>query len=146
MMTEPEKIEKNNTVRNARIRVIFLIIYLFILIYLYSIFVNIGVNPIVAFLILLFFFVIVVGPVFSGLSKSLYSRMFTDKKRKARGGYQQYKENLKKESKIPEFKPRKIRPVNLDITYRKPLIAKCSYCGMTVAGFVKKCPKCGELI
>ena len=146
MMTEPEKIEKNNDLRNTRFRVVFLIIYMIVLIYLFFIFINIGVNPIIAFLILVFLFIVVIGPVFSGLSKSLYSRMFINKKKKERGGYQQYKENLKKESKKSEYKPRKIRPVNLDINYRKPLIAKCSYCGMTVAGFVKKCPKCGELI
>jgi len=145
-MNEPEKIEEINASGNYRFRVILLIIYFFILIFLYLVFVNVGVNPIVAFLILLFMFVLVIGPLLKGLRKSFYSRMFIDKKKRNRGGYQQYKENIKKNSKITEYKPRKIRHVNLNITYRKPLIVKCNYCGMTVAGFVKKCPRCGELI
>ena len=145
-MNEPEKIKETDAQRNNRLRVIFLTIYFCILIFLYFFFVNIGVNHIVAFLILLFMFVIVIGPVLKGLRKSFYSRMFIEKNKKNRGGYQQYKENLKKESKISEYKPKKIRHVNLNITYRKPLIVKCNYCGMTVAGFVKKCPRCGELI
>lgn len=146
MMTESEKIEENNVQRNAQLRIIFLIVYLVVLIYLYYVFLDIGINPIVAFLILLFMFVIVIGPVLNGLRKSLYSRMFIDKKRRVRGGYQQYKKAIKEESKIPEYKPRDIMPVDLNFKYRKPLIGKCGNCGMIVAGFVKKCPKCGELI
>jgi len=146
MMTESEKIEEKNVLWNNRLRVVFLIAYSVFLVYLFSLFVNIGIHPFIAFLILLFMFIIVLGPLLNGLRRSFYSRMFIDKKEKTRGGYQQYKKNIKKKNKIPEHKPREIKPVNLDIQYRKPLIGKCSYCGMTVAGFVKKCPRCGELI
>jgi len=146
MMDEIEKIEETNALRNNRFRVILLIVYFCLLIIIYFVFVNVGVNPIVAFIILLFMFVLVIGPLLKGLRKSFYSRMFVDKKKKDRGGSQQSKEICKKKSKIIEYKPRKIRHVDLNITYRKPLIVKCNYCGMTVAGFVKKCPRCGELI
>ena len=145
-MTESEKIEENNFLRNNRLRIIFLIVYLVVLIYLYYVFLGFGINPMVAFIILLFLFVLVIGPVLYGLRKSLYSRMFIDKKGKAKGGYQQYKKAIKEQSKIPEHKPRNIRPVDLNFKYQKPLIGKCSNCGMIVAGFVKKCPLCGELI
>lgn len=136
--------EENKNRRRNLTKVIFLIIYFFILIIIYFIFVISGINPIIAFLILLFFFIIVLGPLFSGMRKSLYSRMFSKKKKKIKGEYQTQKEIIENESQIKSYTPRKIKSVNLNVKYRKPLVAKCSNCGMIVAGFVKKCPKCGE--
>jgi rubrerythrin len=82
------------------------------------------------------------------MRRSLYSRMFSDEKRTKLGGYgyQKLKEVIQKESQIKSYKPRKHRYINLNVKYRKPLVARCNNCGMTVAGFVKKCPRCGEAV
>ena len=72
--------------------------------------------------------------------------MFSDKNKKKKGEYQKQKETIEKDGQIKSYTPRKIKPVNLNIKYRRPLVVKCSNCRMTVAGFVKKCPKCGEAI
>jgi len=125
---------------------LFLIIYSIILVFIYYLLITSGIHPLIAFLLLLFLFIIVLGPLFSGMRKSIYSRMF-DKKIKKKGEYQKQKDMIKKDSQIKSYAPpRKRRPVNLNVKYRKPLIVKCSNCKMTVASFVKKCPKCGEVI
>lgn len=148
MTTMTNQIEQNKNHKSILPKFIFLIVYTIVLIILYYILFTSGINPLIAFLLLLFFFIIVIGPLFGGLRKSLYSRMFSDEKKKTRGGYgyQRLKEIIKKESQIKSYKPRKRRHINLNIKYRKPLVVKCSNCGMTVAGFVKKCPRCGEAI
>ena len=47
-----------------------------------------------------------------------------------------------------KYHPQKRRIDYIDIRskYRKPLVRKCSNCGIMVPGFVKKCPNCGERI
>ncbi len=82
-----------------------------------------------------------IGPLFNGVKKSLYSRMFHDKNKKKTKGYGYQKEIIRNESQIKSF-----RNINLNTKFRKPLIIKCSECGMTVVGFIKKCPNCGESI
>ena len=145
-MTEQEKNEQEKILRKNRLKLFFLSIYSIILIFLFFFLTDSGINSIISFLIVLFLFFIVIGPVLSGMRRSLYSRMFTRKKEKLDSGYQQHKETVKKQGKIDGYKPKNIRPVNLNIKYKKPLIGKCSNCGMIVAGFVKKCPQCGELL
>ena len=140
-----QKDRKKNHRKNIP-KYIFLAIYSLILVVICYMLILSGVNLIIALFIFLFFFILVIGPLFSGMRKSLYSRMFSDKKKKKKGEYQKQKETIEKEGQIKSFTPRKIKPVNLNIKYRRPLVVKCSNCRMTVAGFVKKCPKCGETI
>ncbi len=137
---------KNKQTSNLS-KYLFLFIYCIILVFFYYFLVFSGLNPVITFLLILFCFIIIVGPVLGGLRKSIYSRMFSDKKKKPKGEYQNNKDWIKKEGKFSYIPPpRKRRPVNLNVAYRKPLIVKCSNCKMTVASFVKKCPKCGEVV
>ena len=142
-MPDQEDQEKNSSFKKALIlRISFLIIYFFILLYFFFLLSNIGINPYIVLLILIFLFLIAVGPVLSGIKRSIYSQMFPNRKKHA-----------KKESRtfFSKKSPPKIlqstnRKIDLNISYRKPIIRKCKKCGMIVANFVKKCPQCGEII
>ncbi len=137
---------KNKKMSNFS-KYLFLSIYGIILVFLFYFLVFAGLNPVITFLILLFCFILILGPVLGGMRKSLYSRMFSDKKKNHKGEYQKKKDGIKKEGQLSYIPPpRKRRPVNLNVKYRKPLIVKCENCKMTVASFVKKCPKCGEVV
>ena len=145
-MADLEKNEMKGNLRKNRLKLIFLLIYSGFLIFLFFILTSSGINSIISSLIVLFLLLVVIGPVLSGMRKSLYTSMFSRKKQ-SDSSYQQHKETVKKQHKITGYKPRRdIKPVNLNFKYQRPLVGKCSNCGMTVAGFVKKCPRCGEML
>jgi hypothetical protein len=122
------------------LKLIGLILSIALLIYVYYFLVNFGWNPFIVSIMLIFIILVTIGPFLRRNKKGLYSRMFSDSKKRA---HLQYKKKLENEeiqtieSKIP-------KPINLDVEYRKPLINKCKNCGNIVPNFVKKCPFCDE--
>ena len=145
-MTE---IHENNKSKSSSKRLILTTISVFIniliLLFLFTLYFEFGPTPIIILLIFLFAFLTFSGPLFKGGKKKRhYSRIFPDKK-KAKEMQRRQKEFIRTriEPKIPIQK--EIKAVDLKIKSigpTKQLIKKCSNCGMTLASFVKKCPKC----
>ena len=144
-------IEENNKNESSPKRLILTSIFLFvnilILLFLFSLYFEFGATPIIIFLIFLFGF-LTFFPLFFKKEKSLYSRIFPDKK-KAKVMQRRQKEFIRTrvEPKIPQQK--EIKAVDLSIKSKgpsKPLIKKCGNCGMIIASFVKKCPACGKSV
>lgn len=150
MKDQPEISEKKEVKLRSKksiiLRVIFIVIYLIFLFYLYNIFLNLGIDHLIIILIIVFLVLIVIGPLITGISKDLYHRFFQqmDKKSKEKSDYEIYKEGLKNGRPITQNKPR--NNISLDFKYKKSIIKKCHYCGMTIPNFVKKCPYCGNPI
>jgi hypothetical protein len=116
-----------------------LIIFLLYLIFLYELFwllIDLGSSILLAILILFFAFLLFLGLLFKRKGESLFSR-FRRKPPKLPS-------SLDKNKQKPRI--RRVDIINLDESYKKPIIRKCSKCGMQLAGFVKKCPNCGEKI
>jgi len=143
--SDKEKVKVRNK-KSIVLRVLFIIAYSIFLFYLYNILFNLGVEPIVILLIVIFLVLIVIGPLITGISKDVYHRLFQqlDKKTKEKSEYEIYKEGLKYERPITQNKPR--NNISLDFKYKKSIIRKCHYCGITIPNFVKKCPYCGKPI
>ena len=146
--TKKRKKEKTEIIKKLTLRYIFLIPYLLILLYILYLFIEFGSNPFVVAILLLFVFLGTIGPFFRKKNRrSLYSRMFPDRKRR-----QSERRKRKKRIPIIEKKPIQIQPkifkkINLEFEYRKPLISNCENCRNILPNFVKnKCPFCGEPI
>ena len=123
------------------LKFILLVIYLSILFFFYSFFKERGANPVIIIIILLFVFLAPVGLFLNRNKKSLYSRMFPDKKRRITLNTQKTRDKFKiKEIKQPQ--PKIFKHISLDFRYSKPLISKCENCGNILPNFVKKCPFC----
>ena len=72
---------KKSTPKRIIFKFIILVIYLAVLVILYSLLTNFGTNIIVTITILVFVFLLSIGPFLKRRKKkSLYSRMFPDKK------------------------------------------------------------------
>ncbi len=129
------------------LRFIILFAYLLFLLYLYLILLESGSHPLIAFFLLLFVFLIVLGPFLKNKRGSLYSRMFPDKKKGPK-----YEKERRKRTPIIKKEPKQIQPkifqaIDLEFEYRKPLISNCENCGNILPNFIKnKCPFCGEQI
>ncbi|HEA71196.1 hypothetical protein LCGC14_0715440 [marine sediment metagenome] len=122
---------------------ILLIIYLAVLFFFYNFFKERGGNPFIITLLLLFVFLAPVGLFLTRSRKSLYSRMFPDKKKRIALNTQRRKDTFKiKEIKQPQSKV--FKHISLDFRYSKPLISKCENCGNILPNFVKKCFFCGK--
>ncbi len=134
--------KKNKNLRKTIIiKLIGIILYLAVFIYLYYFLVTLGFNPLIILFLLLFIILATIGLFFRTKKKKLYSRMFPENK-----NGQIRKEEIEKKK---EFQNRDIKipkPVNLELVYRKPLIDKCKYCGNIIPNFVKKCPFCNKKI
>ena len=139
---------KNNIHKFPRkqlvIRLIFLAIYLLILSYLYYFLVESGSNPAITILIILFLLLLTIGLLFRKKGKSLYSKIFPDKK-KIVPSFE--KSNLESQKKEVEQTVRRIhRPINLSTKYYKPIVLKCKNCGNMIPNFVKQCPFCNKKV
>ena len=148
MTTIEENNRKELTYKKLILTSIFLFINILILLFLFALYFEFGATPIIIFLIFLFAFLMFFSPFLRRKRKSLYSRMFPDKKN-AKEMQRRQKEFIRTrvEPKLPQQK--EIKAIDLNIKSRgplKPLIKKCSNCGMILASFVKKCSNCGELI
>jgi hypothetical protein len=127
------------------LRIIFIILYSIVLLYLYSIFLDLGMHPLIILLILTFLILIVIGPLMTGISKDLYHKLFQKiDKTKQKSDYQIYKDELKYEQPIIPDKSK--NEISLDFRYKKSIIRKCRNCGIIIPNFVKKCPNCGKPI
>jgi hypothetical protein len=122
-------------------RLIFLVIYGSFLIILYYVLIKFGFNPYILLFIFLFLFLVSVGPFFRQSKRTLYSRMYPDRKRRSSMNQQKIK-LAPEENERPQ--PKIFRPVNLDASYNKPLIIKCEKCRNTIPSFVKRCPFCNR--
>ena len=122
---------KKHSKRNKTIIIVLYIAFFLLLFLLLTIS---GMEPFLTFLILLFFFLVMIGPIFYGFKLPYYFRLFRRDRTKT---IEKKPTNTK--SNIPI-------PYNYEKKFSKPLIRKCPSCGMTIASFVKKCPQCGTVI
>ncbi|MGB5912980.1 MAG: hypothetical protein WBH31_17450 [Promethearchaeia archaeon] len=143
-MSQTEIKKKKRLSKSNIFKIIFLIGYTLFLLYLYTILIKIEGNQIVVILTLIFLFLFVFGLVAAGVKR--VSKLFRRKEKKDKTEYQRYKEYLSSEIEPVEKEIRENRKISLEYRYRKPLIRKCSKCGMILTSFTKKCPQCGKII
>ena len=148
MTTIKENNNKELTYKKLILTSIFLFVNILILLFLFSLYFKFGATPIIIFLIFLFAFLIFFPPFLRRKRKSLYSRIFPDK-RNAKEIQRRQKEFIRTrvEPKLPQQK--EIKSVDLKIKpigRIKQLIKKCPNCGMILGSFVKKCPACGKSV
>lgn len=143
-MTE-KNIYKEREERKS-LRILFIIIFLSIMIFLYFVLVNLGISPLLIILMLAFVSLITIGSFFmKNRKKSIYTGLFPDKKR-SEIQRRPRKVELKIEAESEVFEKTKFRDINLDFKYRKTLINKCENCGMIITSYKKHCPICGNSI
>lgn len=134
---------KKSTPKRIIFKFIILIIYLSAFIIIFTLITSLGANPLVVITILVFLFLISVGPFLKHRKKSLYSRMFPDKKKRIALNTQRRRDKFKiKEPRQPQ--PKVFKHISLDFNYSTPLIGKCENCGNIMPKFVKKCLFCGK--
>ncbi len=148
MSEETNKKEKPEKIKRFTSRTIFLILYFLIMIYIIYLIIQFGFNPLVVAILVIFVFLTTIGPFFRQRNRrSLYSRMFPDRKRKQPQQRTRKKRRLIIEKKPIQIQPKIFKPIDLEFEYRKPLISNCENCGNILPNFVKnKCPFCGEQI
>lgn len=134
---------KESTPKRILFKFIILVIYLSVLIIFYAFLIRYGANPFVVVTVLVFVFLISVGPFLKRRKKSLYSRMFPDKKKRMALNTQRRRDKFKIEERKPP-QPKVFKHISLDFNYSTPLIGKCENCGNILPSFVKKCPFCGK--
>lgn len=142
----PETKEKVLNRKVVISRILLLIGYLLILLYFFYLLTKFGANPFIIFILLLFTFLITIGPFFSRNKRSLYSRMFPDRKRRSSFENEQKEKVFKNKRKFEQAEPKIFKKISLEFNYRKPIIFKCENCGNTIPNFVKKCPFCNKQI
>ena len=136
---------KNRQIPRKQIymRVAFLAICFFLLLYLYYIFVESGANPFLTVFILLFISMLILGLFFRKNSRSLYSRMFPVRK-KTHVSEKTYR--VIEETEIESAQPKIFKPIKLNTKYYKPIVSKCNNCGNLLPNFVKQCPFCNKKV
>ena len=145
----PDKnIEDKKSHQGVTLKVVLIIVYLLVLLYLYYLFVEFGSNPLVVIILLLFVFLTTIGPFFKKRNKrSLYSRMFPDRKKRPIPKKQRKKRHPIIIKNPKQIQPKVFKSIDLEFEYRRPLISNCENCGNILPSFVKsKCPFCGEQI
>ena len=144
-----DEISQKRKVLNKKaviIRLIFILFYVVILFFIYLFLVNINIQHWIIVIILFFLILIVVGPLITGISKSMYHQMIPKKEKGRKSDYQLYKEQLQSKSQAHELKAKDVKAVNLDFKYKKSIIRKCTSCGITIPNFVRVCPYCVNTI
>lgn len=138
----------NEIIKRRRIKkklIIWLVIfaiYLGIMIYLYFFLIHLGTHPFITTLLFIFILLVTISPFLRKNKRSLYARMFPNRKRKSTSEYQKKSITTQYEEEMRQVQPKIPRSVNLDFRYRKPIINKCENCGNIIPNFVKKCPFC----
>ncbi len=129
------------------LRLIVLISYLLVLLYLYYLFVEFGSNPFIVIILLSFVFLITIGPFLGKKRRSLYSRMFPERKKRPVQSKERRKRRPIIEKELKQIQPKIFQAIDLEFEYREPLISNCENCGNILPNFVKKkCPFCGEQV
>lgn len=139
-----EEIQNRLNRKKLIIRSIILVAYLSILLYFYFLLLEFGINPLIITLLVVFVFLTTIGPFLRRNKRSLYSRMFPDRRRKIKINNQ--KAQIKRKKGLQQSQTKIFKPVNLDFKYRKSIIKKCENCGNIVPNFVDTCPFCKHQI
>jgi len=137
--------EKKKNQRGKFGKIILLIIYLFVVVFLFYILIEMGIHLVIIYLLLGFLTLIVIGSFFVRKKKgdSIYSQLYPDKKRN-KIQRPPRKLELKIETDSEALAKKRFRDVDLNFKYRKTLINKCENCGMLITGYKKNCPTCGK--
>ena len=136
--------EKRMNQRGNLGKIILLIIYLFVVVFLFYILLETGINPVIIFLLLGFLSLLVIGSFFIKKKKdSIYSKLYPDKKRN-RIQRPPRKLELKIEADSETLRLKRFRAIDLNFKHRKTLINKCENCGMLITGYKRNCPTCGR--
>ncbi len=137
----------NKTITRKKVitRFVIIVLYLSLLLYIYYLFIEFGAHPLIIILLIFFIILVTIGPFLRRNKKSLYSRMFPNRKKNQNLTYQKELTNIN-EKDIVQTQQKIIKPIDLNINYRKPLINKCENCGNIVPNFVKTCPFCRRQI
>ncbi len=136
------ELKKKKSWKPNLIRVILIIVYLIFLYELYRILINLGASLLLALLIILFPTLVFMGLLVRDKNKSFFSRF----KKNGNNSEKTSKDDFLSEYDKYHPQKRRIDIINIQSKYRKPLVRKCSNCGIIVPGFAKKCPNCGERI
>jgi RNA polymerase subunit RPABC4/transcription elongation factor Spt4 len=138
-----KKSEEKVSQKRIVLRSLTLILYLFIIIFLFYLLTVYKTNPLIIGLTVSFVVLLLLGFYLrTRKSKTLYSKMFPNKRRKNNQQYHQREEF--KIDRSPDRK--KLADISFDFKYRRALINKCENCGMTLTSFVKNCPRCGSRV
>ncbi len=141
-----EEIQNRLNRKKLIIRSIILVAYLSILLYFYFLLLEFGINPLIITLLVAFVFLTTIGPFLRRNKRSLYSRMFPDRRRKIKINNQKAQISSKRKKGLQQSQTKIFKPVNLDFKYRKSIIKKCENCGNIVPNFVDICPFCKNQI
>ncbi|MBY9002806.1 MAG: hypothetical protein KGD73_02435 [Candidatus Lokiarchaeota archaeon] len=145
-MIESNERDDKSPKKKPLIRITLLILFISTLVVFFFILIHFGTTHLISFLIVLFIFLVGLGPIINygrKISRSQFSRF---KKRNQAKEYKRNKDTFKiKSTPIPDA-PNLESRVKLDFTYKKPLIRKCPKCGFMLTSFMKKCPNCGKPI
>lgn len=141
-----EEIQNRLNRKKLIIRSIILVAYLSILLYFYFLLLEFGINPLIITLLVAFVFLTTIGPFLRRNKRSLYSRMFPDRRRKIKINNQKAQISIKRKKDLQQSQTKIFKPVNLDFKYRKSIIKKCLNCGNIVPNFVDTCPFCKNQI
>ena len=145
-MIESNKSDDKSSKKRLIIKIFLFIAFISVLVIFYFILIDFGTIHLISFLIVLFIFLVGLGPIINygrGLIRSLFGR---SKRRNQRKEYKRDKDTFKvKSTPIPNAHNLEGK-VKLDFTYKRPIIRKCPYCGFMLTSFMKKCPNCGKPI
>ncbi len=144
-MTE-NKPDRGKINRKLILRFILILVYILILLFLWALLIEYGTNPLLLFILLLFIFLVTIGPLFLKRRKSMYSGLFPDKRQTRHLKRQKIKKRFVRRPQPEQTQPRIHKAINLDFKFSRPIISKCEKCGNIVPGFAKKCPFCGKIL
>ncbi|MBY9017723.1 MAG: hypothetical protein KGD66_02725 [Candidatus Lokiarchaeota archaeon] len=144
-MIESNERDENSSKKRTITKIILFIVFISALVVLYFILIDFGAIPLISFFIVVFIFLVGLGPIINyGRRKN--QSLFGRKRRNQPKEYKRNKDTFKiKSTPIPDA-PNLEGRVKLDFTYKKPLIRKCPKCGFMLTSFMKKCPNCGKPI
>ena len=121
---------KDNNSKKSKIRIFGGILYIIFLFSMFCLLIFSNVNLYISILLIIFLFLLGIGPIISGFNKQRLRSLFH---RRAPISYEGKKDPIKKIDKL-----------NLNFEYKRALLKKCNKCGMLLIGSVKSCPNCGN--
>ncbi|TFG17979.1 MAG: hypothetical protein EU531_01700 [Promethearchaeota archaeon] len=121
---------ENDRPMKSKIRIIGGAFYLIFLLLILSFLILSNVNLYISILLIIFLFLLGVGPIISGFNKQRLHNLFHRRE-----------PQLKKLEKDPI---KRVNNVTLNFEYKTELLKKCSKCGMLLIGSLNRCPNCGN--
>lgn len=110
------------------------ILYFGFIALIWSLLVVFNVNFYVSLLLILFLFILGIGPITSGFNKERLHNLVSRKSLSSDTGSEQLTK-----SPLPG-----VNRVSLNFEPQRALLKKCNECGMLLIGSVKRCPNCGN--